>query len=244
MAGDERSGDTVVDGDAEPADVRRHDGDPTGLRLDGHESEALRVAGDTDQIRRAVHLREPSRRLRREERDRLRDTEFACEVDEGGGPGQPGPGRSADDEQSQATAVTDERGDRAQQHVGGLERLDAADEGHDGLVGGEIDAERSHLGARPGARPGSVDLEVDTGCRDVDAAGVGVVERDELARLGVGVRDQTVGLVDDLLLPDLPQHRLGLVAGGEGRVLHRREGVRGVDERDAPAIAGEPPDLT
>ena len=73
--------------------------------------------------------------------------------------------------------------------------------------------------------------------------GVGAVEADQLAGLLVGVGDQPVGLGDDLLLADDAGAGLGPVAVGQRLVLDLGQGVRGVDERHAPPVAGEPADL-
>jgi hypothetical protein len=86
-------------------------------------------------------------------------------------------------------------------------------------------------------------VEVDTGRDDEGAVGVGAVEADQLTGLLVGVGDQPVGLGDDLFLADHAGAGLGSVALGQRLVLDLGERVRGVDERDAPAVAGEPADL-
>ena len=66
---------------------------------------------------------------------------------------------------------------------------------------------------------------------------------DQLFRFVLGVDDQPVRLVDHLLLPDRAQRRLGRIAVGQRGVLHRGERVRGVHQRDRPAVAGQPADL-
>ncbi len=80
--------------------------------------------------------------------------------------------------------------------------------------------------------------------RDVDPGGVGVMQRNQLRRFVIGIGDQPVGLVDHLLLAHRAQRRLRCVAVGQGRVLDRGQGVRGVHQRHRPAVAGQPPDLT
>ena len=75
-------------------------------------------------------------------------------------------------------------------------------------------------------------------------AGIGVVKRNQLLRFVFGVDDQPVGFVDDLLLTDRAQRRLGCVTVGQRRVLDRGEGVRGVHQRHRPPIARQPADLT
>jgi hypothetical protein len=86
-------------------------------------------------------------------------------------------------------------------------------------------------------------LEVDPGRDRRHAGRVGVVEVDELAGLVRRVGDEPVGGRDDLLLADDPAQRLRSVALGQREVLHLGEGVRGVHERDAPALARQPADL-
>jgi hypothetical protein len=61
--------------------------------------------------------------------------------------------------------------------------------------------------------------------------------------LGAGVGDQSVGRVGDLLLADNADQRLGAVAVREHRVLDLGEGVRGVHQRYAPAVLGQPAHL-
>jgi len=79
---------------------------------------------------------------------------------------------------------------------------------------------------------------------DLDAAGVRVVQVDQLLGLEVGVGHQHVGGLDDLLLADDPGGRLGGVALGERVVLDLRHRVHGVDQRHAPPVAGQRPDLS
>ena len=66
---------------------------------------------------------------------------------------------------------------------------------------------------------GAEHVEVHSGMDDVDPRGVGVVNRDQLPGLIVGVDDQPVRLVDDLLLPDRAQRRLGRVASARAAFL-------------------------
>ena len=74
-------------------------------------------------------------------------------------------------------------------------------------------------GPRRGLRRRAEDVEVDPGMDDLDPAGLGVVQVDQLLGLGVGVGDQHVGGLDDLLLTDHPGRRLGGVAVGQGAFL-------------------------
>ena len=78
---------------------------------------------------------------------------------------------------------------------------------------------------------------------DVDARRVGVVKRNQLSRFVFGVDDQSIRLVDHLLLADRAQWRLGRIAVGKCGVLHRGKRVRGVHQRHRPPIAGQPADL-
>ncbi len=130
-------------------------------------------------------------------------------------------------------------GHRPQQDVGRLERLDAADERDDPLVGGETEC-----GSRDPLVAGGEGGQVDAGVCDVDSFGVGVVQRNQLPRFVFGVHDEAIGLVDDLLLTHRPQRRLRRVARGKGGVLHGGEGVRGVHQRHRPPVPGQPADLS
>jgi hypothetical protein len=78
---------------------------------------------------------------------------------------------------------------------------------------------------------------------DLDAAGVGVVEVDQLLGLDVGVGDEHVRGLDHLLLADDAGLGLGGVALGERLVLDPGHRVHGVHQRHAPAVAGERADL-
>ena len=127
---------------------------------------------------------------------------------------------------------------RVQQYVGRLERLDPA---------GEQEHQRVRGDATRGSRRGLVlrpeDGRVDAGVDDLDPAGLGAVEVDQLLGLEVGVGDEHVGGLDHLLLPDHPGDRLGGVALGERLVLDLRHGVHRVHQRNAPAVPGERADL-
>ena len=149
------------------------------------------------------------------------------------------PPRIADDDpRAQVGAPAHQLGGGLDEHVGGLERLDAADEEEEHGIRGDADG-----GPRLELRPGAEDGEVDARLGDGDPVGVGVVELDELAGLALGVGDQPVGGLDDLGLADLAAHRLGQVAVGEVQVLDPGHRVHGVHQRHAPAVGGEPADL-
>ena len=96
-------------------------------------------------------------------------------------------------------------------------------------------------GGPPIPRPEHV--QIDTGMHHVDSRGIGMVQRNQLPRFIIGVDDQPVRLVDDLLLADRAQRRLGRVTVGQRGVLHRGQRVRGVHQRHRPAVPGQPADL-
>ena len=154
--------------------------------------------------------------------------------------GAAGPAEDGDDDpRAQVGAASHQLGSGLDEHVGRLERLDAADEQEEHGIRGDADA-------RPAPRrcdPGWNDGEVDTGLGDDDPVGVGVVEVDELSGLAVGVGDEPVGGLDDLGLTDLAAHRLGQVTVGEVEVLDPGHRVHRVHERHAPAVGGQPADL-
>ncbi len=123
-----------------------------------------------------------------------------------------------------------------QEHVRGLQRLDAAGEHQHHRVLGQAEA-------AAGRGRGTEHVEVDAGVHDLDAGRVGVVQLEQLLGLDVGVRDQHVGGLDDLLLADHPGRRLGGVADGERGVLDLGHRVHRVHERDAPPVADQGADL-
>ena len=146
--------------------------------------------------------------------------------------------RAADDRHQEPAAqlglALDQQRDRAQQDVGSLERLEPPHEERDDRVGGQ---------AQPGAgvalRTRDEDAEVDAGVHDLDAGRVRGVQVDQLARLQVGVGDEHVGGLDDLVLAQQPGVRLRGVTLGERGVLDLRHRVHGVDQRDRPAVADQ-----
>src|SRR5690606_34170696 len=140
---------------------------------------------------------------------------------------------------AQFGALGEQHGDGAEQHVGGLEGLDASCEERDQRVLGQAEA-----GAGGGAAVGGAEAgEVHAGVDDGDLGGVGAVVVDELAGLLVGVGDQPVGGGDDLGLADDAGGGLGGVAVGQVGVLDLGHGVHGVHQRHAPALGGEPADV-
>ena len=86
-------------------------------------------------------------------------------------------------------------------------------------------------------------VEVDAGVDHADLVRVGAVEVDQLRALVGGVGDQPVRGLDDLALADDPRGRLGGVSRGQRGVLDLGHRVHGVDQRDAPALLGQPADL-
>ena len=108
--------------------------------------------------------------------------------------GEAAAARAADDRHDEPGAQRRGRsssssGDRAQQDVGGLQRLDAAREERDQGV-----LRQAEAGAGGGAAVGGPEaVEVHAGVDDGDLAGVGVVVADELVGLLGGVGDEPVG---------------------------------------------------
>ena len=239
VSGHQRAGDAVAHRDRQPSDRRGHHRRATGLGLDGDQAERLGIAGHRDQVGGAVHVDKLFARLRRQKRHPVRDTQFVGQPNQRVGRREAGPGWAAGHQYPQRRVAVREPGRRAQQHIGGLERLNTPDEGQDELVG--VQPERRPR--RPSVA-GCEGLQIHAGMHHVDARRIGVVKRNQLLRFVFGVDDQSVRLVDDLLLTDRAQRRFGCVAFGKRRVLDRREGMRGVHQRHRPPITREPADLT
>ncbi len=213
-------------------------GRPGGLGLGGDEAERLVVRRHGDHRRGGVPQRELGRRHRRHEADDVRDAEPIGQLGQRLGVLETGAGRSADDRDDQAgpegRRLVEQQGHRAQQHVGRLERLEPTGEQDDVRVRRQVQATARLVGV---AR--AEDGQVDTGLDDLDAAGVRVVQVDQLLGLDVGAGDEHVGRLDHLLLADDPRDGLGGVADRERVVLDLGHRVHGVHQRHAPAVTRE-----
>ena len=117
----------------QPAHRRGHHRGTTGLRLDGDKTEGLRVARDGHQIRRPVDVDQLIARLWRQEGDPVGDPQFSGKPDEGVRCGQSAAGGPA----GHKYPDVGQQGGGPQQHIRRLERLDAADERHDPVAGGQ-----------------------------------------------------------------------------------------------------------
>ena len=146
VAVDQRAGDTVAHRDRQPADGGGHHRGAAGLRLDGDQAERLRIARHRDQVGGPVHVDELIAGLRRQERHPVGDTQFVGQPNQPVGRGQPAARRSAGHQHPHPRQL----GRRAQQHVGRLERLDAADEREHLLVAGRARARREPPRLSPG----------------------------------------------------------------------------------------------
>ena len=131
----QHAADPVAHRDRQPANGGGHHGGAARLRLDGDEPERLRMARHRDQVGGAVHVDQLLAGLRRQERDPVGDAQFVGEADQTVGTGQTAARRAARDDDAHVGQL----GGRAQQDVGRLERLDAADERDDPLVGGKAE---------------------------------------------------------------------------------------------------------
>ena len=230
--------------DRREAAHRRSDHRSTGgLGLGGDQPERLVVGRYGDHRRRGVPQRELRRRDRRHEADDVRDPQPVGELGQCLGvletacpDGPPTTGTTSRDRRSGVSA--EQQRDGAQQHVGRLERLEPPGEEDDVGVRGQVEPT-----PRVDGVAGTEHRQVDAGVDDLDAAGIGVVQVDQLLGLGVGAGDQHVGGLDDLLLADDPCGRLGGVADGERVVLDLGHRVHRVHQRDPPAVAREGADL-
>jgi len=125
------------------------------------------------------------------------------------------------------------------QQVGRLQRLDPADEREDDGIG-----RQAHFLPRGLLRARTEQLQVHTRIDHADLRRRGAVQVDQLAGLVVGVGEQPVRGLDDLLLTEQPRGRFGYVVVREAGVLHLGHRVHGVDQWDRPTIAGEQADLS
>jgi hypothetical protein len=239
MAVDEHPGHAVGDRGAQAAHRGGHHGGPTGLRLDGHQTEGLAIGRDDGDVGRAVPVGQRVLGLRLHEADAGAETEVAGQLLQGMRLPGAAPGRAADHRDDEAVTELgpglEQPGGGPQEDVGRLQRLEAADEEQE--VGVLRDAETA-AGSAP--RAGGEQAEVDARGHGHDLAGVGAVEVDELVGLLVGVGDQAVGGGDDLGLTDRAGSGLGGVTLGQRQVLDPRHGVHRVDERHVPALGGQP----
>ena len=215
-----------------------------GLRLGGDEAERLVVRRHGDHRRGRVPDRELGRRDRRHEPDDVGDRAArSASSARASGCSRPVPGGAADDRDDEPRPQVRARASSS--------RATARSSTSGALSGWSRPANSTtwaserqpELLARgvgvPRPEHGQVDPRVD----DLDPAGVGVVQVDQLLGLEVGARDQHVGGLDHLLLADDPGRRLGGVADGHGVVLDLGHRVHRVHERDAPAVARERADL-
>ena len=236
---EQQAADAVADHGGQPADRGRDHRGGAGLGLDGDQAERLVVGRYGDQGRRGVPPGElvpgrPAARTAPRRRCRGARARPASAV----GFSRPVAGRAADDRhhdpRAQLGRALEQHGDRTEQDVGGLQRLDPAGEHQHQRLG-----RQPELAAYGGPVQRAEGGQVDAGVDHLDASGVGVVEVDQLLGLDVGVGDQHVGGLDHLVLADDPGVRLGGVAVGQRVVLDPRHGVHGVHQRHAPPVAGQ-----
>ena len=176
----------------------------------------------------------------RPELDHVADAELPGQRRQGGGPAGVRPARAADDDQAQVLApaglALDQPGDRADEHVGGLERLDPPHEEHDlRLV---VDAEQV---ARLGLVAGVEGVQVDAGRHHRDLLGTGPVRADEVGRLVGGVGREGLGAGHDLRLAERAQVGLADAALRPGAVLDVGHRVHRVHQRQPVAAAEHEP---
>ena len=239
---DEQAADAVLDDGREATDRGRDDGRAGRLGLDGDQAEGLVVGRHRDGGGRGRPDRQLQLRHRRHEADHVGDAELVGQLGERLGVLEARTRRTThdgyDESVPQRRVLVEQHADRLQQHVGRLERLDpAGEEQHDRVLG------EAELASSVGPVAGAEDTEVDAGVDHVDGLGAGTVEVDQLAGLGVGVGDEEVRGLDDLLLADHACHRLRGVPLGHRLVLDLRHGVHRVHQRHVPAVAREGADL-
>ena len=234
VPGHQSAGDAVAHRHREPADRGGHHRRAAGLRLHGDQTEGLRIARHRNQIGGLEQRRQIFPGLRRQECHPLADAEFVRQAEQPVRRRQPAARRPAGHHDAHPRQL----GGGAQHDVGCLQRLNSPDERHHGFVWSQP---QRGPGGQPVTRPEHV--QVDAGVNHVDLRRIGMVDRNQLPRFIIGVDDQPVCLIDDLLLADRAQRRLGRVTFGQRRVLHRGERVRGVHQRHRPAVPGQPTDL-
>jgi hypothetical protein len=125
-----------------------------------------------------------------------------------------------------------QEGDRLKQAVDALERLHPADEQDHALVLRDP-GELARLVFRDRVEMSGIDARRD----DLHAAGVDVIEPLELRQFGLRGGDDPVGLTQQPTLGLQAHPRVGWLRLRRDAVLHRRQGVEHLDQRDAPARA-------
>ena len=133
----------LADRGRQATDVGGDDRGAAGLRLDGDQPERLVVRGHGEHVGRAVPLGQGRPVDRRHEAHQVADAELLGEL------GQPhrvahagaaGPAEDGDDEpRAQVGAAAHQLGGGLDEHVGRLERLDAADEQEEHGIRGDAD---------------------------------------------------------------------------------------------------------
>ena len=229
----------------QPADGGGHDGRAGGLGLDGDQPEGLVVGRHGDQrSRRRTSRASSAWATGGTKRTTSSMPSSAGQLGERLGVLEAAAGRAADDRHDEARAqrrvAVEQHRDGPQQHVGRLERLDAADEQQHDRVRGQAEraarASRSVLGLedrrgrRPGGRP---------------RPGRGRRRRGRSAAWPRGRCWRSAGR-----RPRRPAPRRSRRASGSGvsplgerGVLDLGHRVHRVHERHAPAVAGERADL-
>ena len=197
VTGHEESRAAVVDRGGQPAHRGGDHGGAARLRLDGDQTERLVVARHHGHVGRSVPAAQLSLRGGRREADEIGDPEIGGQLLQTFGVLQARAARTADDGHDEGT--TQRRvgrhhlGRGPQEHVGGLQRLDPADEQQDEGIGGE-----TKLVPGSGAVDRGEAVEVDARRHRGHRRGIGPVEVDELSGLLRGVGDESVGRLDDL----------------------------------------------
>ncbi len=193
---------------AQAADIGRHHGATARLCLQCDKSEGLVVGRHRDYIGHAVPTEELRALRVRSEVHHVRDTVINGQRAERLGPLRVGATRATDDDQLQLITARriapHQLRHRLDQHVGRLQRLDAAHEqDHLNVLC------YAEVGSRFGLVAGMKCVQVDTRRHDHDLRVAGAVVAVEFSCFVAGAGCQHVGFADDCGLAALPYVWLG-----------------------------------
>ena len=236
--GDEETGDAFFDRVAETADAGGDDGGAAGHCLHGHQAERFVPGGNGDDISRAVEAGQEILRLGANEAEAVGDArglDLVANASEGTDRFTVGVEVTADeeDERGRAGGVLVEEPRRFDESFNPLDRVDAADEQDDRLVGGETEG-----GAALVAILGLKEINVDARGNRANLVGGGAQAPDEVGALVRVGGDDAVRQVEQATFGAETQS--GFVVGETvDRVFHMGGGVEHLEEGCVPIAANQ-----